>query len=343
MNQRHFIDQIVREPGEDSPRLAYADWLEENAGDVECPDCRHRKKDWGRHYKSSPYCICKGSGRISDSYTERAEFIRVQVELAELGKPHIIVTEPCILESRYGPNYFTLTGGEETTNGRLIFEAQVGRRVDVMKPKYTKNKKPVYGLRIHKISDDEIIVVKDAKSQPWGGEKLQDRSHELLHLHGERWAMEELHRPCRTHDLVNTFRFVWSRGFIGRVECTTETLMGRHGGSVGGQGLEYLDSPGIAKALGENVPVTEVVLTDRSPSHNHWNKLIPNDPSPSRVPIEIFHLLRGYRNTWGPQDKESRAQAGRGYGHTEEALSALALAAADYCRQLAGLPLLPPL
>jgi uncharacterized protein (TIGR02996 family) len=138
-----FLRSIIDRPDDDLPRLVAADWLDEH-GDP-----------------------------------ERAEFVRVQCELAKLPPAHVEVTERCVLERRYGPDYYALTGGEGTQNGPVIMRVKVGDRVDVLRP--TNNKgKPMYGLRVHRITDDEVILVNDAKSGPWAGQALRRREGELL-------------------------------------------------------------------------------------------------------------------------------------------------------------------
>jgi uncharacterized protein (TIGR02996 family) len=80
-----LLRAILAEPPEDMHRLRYADWLEEHAGEVEC---RNTGCERGRIWtgmdgmKWIPCPDCSGSGRVPDSRRERAEFIRVQVELA---------------------------------------------------------------------------------------------------------------------------------------------------------------------------------------------------------------------------------------------------------------------
>lgn len=82
---------ILEAPGDDAPRLVYADWLEERAGEVACPSgCRllhgeHRRKVYQAVGPDSRWEVCDrchGTGRIPNGYAERAEFIRVQCELA---------------------------------------------------------------------------------------------------------------------------------------------------------------------------------------------------------------------------------------------------------------------
>jgi uncharacterized protein (TIGR02996 family) len=79
-----LLRAILAEPPEDMHRLRYADWLEEHAREVEC---RNTGCERGRIWtgmdgmKWIPCPDCSGSGRVPDSRRERAEFIRVQVEL----------------------------------------------------------------------------------------------------------------------------------------------------------------------------------------------------------------------------------------------------------------------
>ncbi len=82
---------ILAHAAEDTPRLMLADWLDENTP-ASCPECEGdgRVFRWGPNHQRSttdrvtcPYC--RGSG--SSGNRERAEFIRVQRELARLGPP----------------------------------------------------------------------------------------------------------------------------------------------------------------------------------------------------------------------------------------------------------------
>lgn len=83
-----LLRSVLCEPDDDTRRLAYADAIEENAGEVECPTCRGKKKVVRLPEKHGWTCPrCAGTGRVSDGRAERASFIRAQVELAR--------TEPC--------------------------------------------------------------------------------------------------------------------------------------------------------------------------------------------------------------------------------------------------------
>jgi hypothetical protein len=67
---------VLADPGDDLPRLVYADWLDETAGAVPCPirDCRLLTIEDCPH--------CRGSGTVSDGRRERAEFIRKSIAAA---------------------------------------------------------------------------------------------------------------------------------------------------------------------------------------------------------------------------------------------------------------------
>lgn len=81
---------VLDRPHDDTPRLAVADWLDDNSGRVECPACEGREGYWddgGFKYQSAVWVACPacgGSGSVSDGRAEYAEFVRVQVELARM-------------------------------------------------------------------------------------------------------------------------------------------------------------------------------------------------------------------------------------------------------------------
>lgn len=88
-----LLRAVLERPGDDLRRLVYADWLEENQLD-RCPRCNgggHSvtlvSGDFG-FYERKQYCAtCDGDGRVFNGNAERAEFIRVQVELARSFHP----------------------------------------------------------------------------------------------------------------------------------------------------------------------------------------------------------------------------------------------------------------
>jgi len=80
-----FLRTILDTPLDDAPRLVYADWLEENDRRDGCPECEGYR--FGEY--TMPRCgTCHGDGVVGNGYAALAEFIRVQIELAEIESEH---------------------------------------------------------------------------------------------------------------------------------------------------------------------------------------------------------------------------------------------------------------
>jgi hypothetical protein len=77
----HLYAAILADPADDTVRLAYADWLDETAGTVTCPSCEGARWKDSRVRGIREQCPCK-TGTVPNGNAARAEFIRVQVELA---------------------------------------------------------------------------------------------------------------------------------------------------------------------------------------------------------------------------------------------------------------------
>jgi uncharacterized protein (TIGR02996 family) len=97
-----ILKAILDQPNEDTPRLVYADWLDENATTgAECGKClgsgshslnvyelsaRYGAAAAVKIMNEAKCAKCDGSGRVSDGRKERAEFIRLQITIAGLQK-----------------------------------------------------------------------------------------------------------------------------------------------------------------------------------------------------------------------------------------------------------------
>jgi uncharacterized protein (TIGR02996 family) len=95
----HLYRAILAHPDEDTPRLAYADWLDENAADIECGACMGFRFNGLGEYRK-PCAHCDSTGFTSDGRRERAEFIRVQCRLAT---PCVTCTPVCSQEYGHAP------------------------------------------------------------------------------------------------------------------------------------------------------------------------------------------------------------------------------------------------
>lgn len=88
MNQQDaFLESIVADPQDDSVRLIFADWLEENSGNHNtCPVCLGSgfspisDPKWGND--TCPNCT--GDGKMHNGFANRAGFIRTQIALSKL-------------------------------------------------------------------------------------------------------------------------------------------------------------------------------------------------------------------------------------------------------------------
>lgn len=78
---------ILENPDDDTPRLIYADWLDENEATVACKDCGGRGEVWDGYDRTVSCGRCgggrkqKGDGYHSNGYAFRARFIRNSIEL----------------------------------------------------------------------------------------------------------------------------------------------------------------------------------------------------------------------------------------------------------------------
>lgn len=81
-----LLASVIADPDDDTPRLVMSDWLEEHDGDKPCGDCDGKGWLWddsGGNIGVQAHCFnCSSTGRVPNGFAARAEFIRVQIELA---------------------------------------------------------------------------------------------------------------------------------------------------------------------------------------------------------------------------------------------------------------------
>ena len=293
-----LLAAVLAEPGDDLPRLAFADCI-----DGEEP--------------------------------ERAEFVRVQVELARIAPepkrlgsdgaaPWAEMTEPA------GPDYFVF----HDAFGQGV---RVGDRVDVKgRRRGDKNPRVFHGRLVRRVEDrgsDGIryVVVRDAGSVPWSGKELKQRQTELFAAHGADWFGRDgcLTPPNDRERAAGGTFLVVRRGFIAAVHLP-----------VAGFTREF------ARRLFNRHPVEAVTLTDREPALsplilNAVGWAIARDPSdfpveelgiPARdiIPLGIGRWLPG-----APADTRNSVLFHCWYQSRESALLALSDAGVRYGRSVA--------
>lgn len=85
-DERALLDMVIAYPAEDLPRLVYADYLEETATKFSCDMCDATGVVDTGCGRTRACAVCV-SGYVTDGRAERAEFIRIQCELASMGYP----------------------------------------------------------------------------------------------------------------------------------------------------------------------------------------------------------------------------------------------------------------
>jgi uncharacterized protein (TIGR02996 family) len=119
VTETDLLREVLACPDEDAPRLALADFLDENAGSVECDECVdgdvgcsvcegvgiYYDPPYSLNRLKCPHCTdgllaekcptCFGTGRVSDGKAERASFIRCQIELAAMHCTRHLHSSPC--------------------------------------------------------------------------------------------------------------------------------------------------------------------------------------------------------------------------------------------------------
>src|SRR5687768_9103939 len=78
--EQAFFNAIAATPDDDTPRLAYADWLDDQPAYKTCGACEGKGTYLGASPdRGNPTCShCNGDGRVQTSDAARAQFIRVQ-------------------------------------------------------------------------------------------------------------------------------------------------------------------------------------------------------------------------------------------------------------------------
>jgi uncharacterized protein (TIGR02996 family) len=338
-----MLAAVLADPEDDTVRLAYADWLDENGGMEECTRCRDRRVvGWdyvngiGKPPKEypCPECTVPGYEPKPDGCRELGEFIRLQCKLAR--NPQVTETCPhCGSDDGYNHNSGCLYSRE--------YELRTAH------PEWSRCKCPAcggYGQVTWAVPEEDGGPV-DTQCRTCGGtgDLLRQRQWDAINS-------VSMPRPVR-------FR----RGFVDEVECrmeevVTEEVCPRCSGDGRAHGsdrpFEWAPDPeawkcpeclrkGIdsrratptpwARAVVVCLPVTRFRVTDREP---HWNGAAycwyhpdrrhpsNNTPSASVLPPALFDAI----------EQSGSEVAGRWKGETtaEAANGELALTVARWVR-----------
>lgn len=249
-----LLAAILESPADDTPRFVFADWLDEHAETVDCSEdgCGNPAKGWNGFY---PCSTCHGTGRIDNGYAERAEFIRVQIELARQPR-RLVIEEECPVTTS-GPNYYLVpTGARIAGRSLMAVDAKPGDRIDVMKPHtHTgRHTMPLLGLRFSKVVNDadlggDCVLVRDEHSGPDPADALRCREWDLVSadIRGPKWfpvlpggIMPKLSETRDPQDIA-----IVRRGFVSSLRCSWPKFR-EHGAAIlAGQPVERVVMGGV--------------------------------------------------------------------------------------------------
>ncbi len=300
-----FLRAVCEEPHEDAHRLAFSDWLEENAGTVPCDKCGGEgwSSDWQGGPGSSKCYTCRATGRVPDGRKERAEFVRVQCELA----CHCPPLSPPVNGVRSG----LLCGACEREHYRLDEYAALRRRERELLAKNWFAWSPHI---------DHHIACGNRDSFPQGG-----------------------FDPSAGH-IVCTFRRGFVSEVMLSAADFAGGVCGRCGHTEHvGIAAPYTDepcpvcggtgrTPGLAGALFAAAPVERVTLTDKRPGRYGdawaWWRNDTEAPAIGSLPPVLHNLLP-------PDDYPAMVS---GFASEDDALSALSAACVTFGRLAAAPP-----
>jgi uncharacterized protein (TIGR02996 family) len=302
-----LLRTILDNPDDDLPRLVYADCLDEQPGEVACGACGGSRlfvrvgHQGGPHSPFAPCTACHGSGRVPDPGrpAERAEFIRVQCELAAIQARY---------QSDESPELPCITDHPADDSREIVLR---GRERNLTS-RHGREWIVAAGL-------PDGFVEWDTGASGNGAFSITYRFRrgfvESVSCTLEAFAGG----PCRRCDGDG------QRHGSDRTYPPTPCPVCRGTGRT----------PGIAPALFACQPVTAVTLTDRVPLQLRrgwvWRSGSDNDPVPNGLPdfLHQYGLWDGSR----PAGERPTAFATR-----DLALSALSRACVAWGRRAAGLP-----
>jgi uncharacterized protein (TIGR02996 family) len=285
-----LLAAIAEHPDEDTPRLVYADWLDDQDtvsapcdkcaatgwrfpgldGLPKCPDCSAPtkvmaclRKEQKRRYRCvacrriwRPFkCLqCRGERRVDATLTrQRAEFIRVQIELSHMTPPAELraiqidkdpgssiesLRRSKSLREQFEPNYSVVRVRFRGTD----LPPQLLRRgdlIDLLGPTWLSPTDPfrvVLGARVDSAEvleidqPDWLLEVKLVADRDYYPDRarlnaLRDRERALFTAHGVAWLAGQpgadeapaIHPGCTIHcglgRTTNVYEYVFRRGF----------------------------------------------------------------------------------------------------------------------------------
>lgn len=323
-----LLRAILTHPAEDTPRLMYADWLDENAETGACRACEGcgQVYDGGGsglvttipatrsnvvRFSDDRDCpTCHGTGWASDGRAARAEFIRVQIGIVQVERDRVTYLND-------GTDWQQCTGVSADWCPNCG-NCQCPDREDRMDDA---------GCPLHRPDSPHDCL--DMLS--YRERRLTDRATAIWRGWSRRWfgwgTGTDTFGSCLTPNEVDPRV---RRGFVAEVRMPVAAFMA------------------AAKGLFSVHPIETVVLTDREPEgfqeETPWwwfmagELTIRESDDPSVLPDALWRVFHDHP----PYSTSSiRRTLGWEFATRDEAVSALSEACVAYGRGLVGLPPLP--
>lgn len=294
-----LLAEIAANPDEDTPRLMYADWLDEHAGTVPCRKCNGTKiykwedeTDWGTPIpRKDPCWHCQQTGEAPDDSRDRAEFIRVQHRLT---RPFRTCSPVCSQECGHAKDCKLELKFALIQRERQLLDAH---------PEWSR-------CRCPRMADRQ-----------WGPSDPRGCSPTCPTCGGTGDLFVSPGVSGASKPRTVTF----ARGFPDSVTCTLAEAFGTDGTPTS-----------WAVAVVRQTPVTRFVVTDRRPEQDRgdqrpvWfnrGQVSNQTVMESTIPEFVYEEMRGYDNVPCPP------HIGKWYPTAESAVTALAIAAGRVVRR----------
>ena len=355
-----ILRAVVADPHDDTPRLVYAEICDGLAGVAECPRARCAPRFDG----PQSWCpFCAGSGSVSNGLAERAEFVRVQVELAGLAVRPLaeVMLHPRPASSQtFGPGLVagTLGGSPEGVVAGAVVDWTASTGLDRADGYYTgvgvveSVGQDRHGLtvRLRPVSNEGSRPDRDAAREKQRA--LRVRARQLFDPHCDRWFPVPQGYGLNWHLTTDPWgtdtrpTFVVARGFADELRCDLRTFVGGECERCGGDGLDAMADHHRATPCRQCRGTGRVGLDLAAVFAAHPIARVATD----REPTAASHQSGAWHWTWVGNDADSRvglprklmaalsaSGIARVFDSRDAAMDALSLACVNLGRAAAGL------
>lgn len=212
-DRKALLAAIIANPDDDTPRLIYADYMDE-LGDswVKCSTCKGKKRTIIRKktvasHKTTIRCkTCNGAGSVrSTSNADRAAFIRLQIELSKAPPAPYQTAQSdmrAIAMTGHGPDYYSIADGVALEDGGAVWDLSPGDRITVITKGAIHN-----NLLLTRFYNGNAILKRDAMSVQDAYIEQRAKERDYINKYGMEWCISEF------NDVLVGMQPKFNRGF----------------------------------------------------------------------------------------------------------------------------------